>query len=118
MTQTQPQQSQPAQPQGSGGPNQADPKDIEQNKIWAMLGYVGIGSIVVLVAKKDSPFAQWHAKQGLAIFIAFFIGMIPIIGWLLFFWAFICMILGIINAAQGKYWKAPLFGNIVHKQAK
>ena len=44
-------------------------EDIENNKIFAILGYlVGlIGLVVAYLAAKESPYAMFHAKQALKI---------------------------------------------------
>jgi uncharacterized membrane protein len=90
--------------------------DIEENKIWAAIAYLGILSLVVLLAKKDSPFAQYHAKQGLVLFIATIIlGWIPLIGWMLAFVNIVFMVLGIMNAVQGKQTPLPLYGTLADK---
>jgi uncharacterized membrane protein len=48
---------------------QATKEDIEQNKAVAAIGYISILCFVPLLLKKDSPFAQFHAKQGLGLFV-------------------------------------------------
>ena len=44
-----------------------DPKDISDNKIYAMLGYLlGTGGIIIaLLGAKDSPYAKFHVKQAI-----------------------------------------------------
>jgi uncharacterized membrane protein len=49
---------------------QFDPKDIEQNKVMALLSYFGILVLVPLLAAKESRFARFHAGQGLNLLIA------------------------------------------------
>ena len=96
-----------------------DQKDIEENKTIAALGYVWILCLVPLILKRKSPFAQFHAKQGLILFIVEVIGSfifwIPIIGWALFAIVGILAIIGIVQALDGKYWKMPIFGQFVEK---
>lgn len=107
-----------------------DPEDIEQNKVMAILAYI-IFLIPLLVAK-DSPYAKYHTNQGLVLFIAAFVGgivlnilhyilsYIIIIGWivsiLLHFlypiFVIALVIIGIINAANGKAKPLPLIGHI------
>ena len=86
-----------------------DNKDVEENKTLAAIGYVGILCFVPLLLKKDSKFAQFHAKQGLILLILEVLGFIPVIGWALFVIAVVFSLLGIINAMDGKYWKMPFF---------
>ena len=38
--------------------------------LMAVLSYLGILCLIPLLTKKDDPEVQWHAKNGLALFIA------------------------------------------------
>ena len=109
-----------------------DPADIQNNKIMAVLAYIGILFLVPLLAAKDSKFARFHANQGLVLFLADIIGgiiiaivsailvWIPVIGWLisllisllLSIMMLVFMIIGIVNAAQGQAKELPLIGSI------
>lgn len=85
-----------------------DAKDVEENKVMACLSYLGILFLVPLLAKKDSKFAQTHAKQGMALFICeVILAIIPYLGWLLELAVVVIAIIGLINALQGKFWKIP-----------
>lgn len=62
--------------------------DIEEHKMVAAIGYIGILCFIPLLLKKESDFAQFHGKQGLAIFIAEVIAtvlsftmIVPVILW-------------------------------------
>lgn len=112
-------------------------KDIDENKIMAVLSYIGILVLIPLLAKKDSPYAQFHAKQGLVLLItgvalgvistvAGFIAVIPVIGWIIgllvglaIFVAGIGLmvigIMGIINAVTGKMKELPIIGQYASK---
>ncbi len=102
----------------------ADKNDVEQNKVYAILAYLGILVLVPLLAAKESPYAQFHANQGLLLFLAgialsfawFILAFIPFIGWLLSFSAWVLLlvlaIMGIVNAAQGEMKKLPIIGDI------
>ncbi len=64
-----PVQAQPApdsEPRPQAAPT--EDADIASNKGMAVLGYIGPLCFIPLLAKKDSPFAQFHAKQGLGLF--------------------------------------------------
>ncbi len=95
-------------------------KDVEENKIYGILAYIGILFIVPLLAAPKSPFAKFHANQGCVLFIAgvalAVISWIPILGWLIGFIGWIVVvvlaIMGIVNAAGGKMEKLPLIGDI------
>lgn len=104
--------------------NQFDPADIEKNKTMAILSYLGFLFLVPLLAAKDSPFAKFHANQGLVLFIfdiivtvvSTILGILPFIGWLisllLYAVVLVFVILGIINAAGGKAKQLPIIGGI------
>lgn len=94
-------------------------KDVDENKIYGVLAYIGILFIVPLLAAKDSPFAKFHANQGAVLFIAGVavnvVWVVPILGWIVGFFGWIAVlvlaVLGIINAANGKMEKLPLIGD-------
>jgi uncharacterized membrane protein len=94
---------------------QADPKDVQENKLWAILGYLGILCLIPLLAKKDSKFAQFHAKQGLILLIGEFFVWVPILGWLLGIVIFVFWIMGIINVLNGKMTPLPIVGELAAK---
>lgn len=100
---------------------QADPKDVEQNKVMAILAYIFF--LIPLLAAKDSKFAMYHANQSLVLFIIGIAG--NIIGGILFFvYIGVCVtslvnlawlvlaIIGIINASNGEMKPLPIVGNI------
>jgi uncharacterized membrane protein len=98
------------------GPN---PADVEKNKVFAVLAYLGILFIVPLLAAKESPFAMYHANQGLVLFLGWvalgIVSMIPLVGLIAFVGyvaGLVFMILGIINAANGQMKPLPLIGGI------
>jgi uncharacterized membrane protein len=99
--------------------------DAERNKVFAILAYLGILFLVPLLAAKDSPFARYHANQGLTLFLAWIVltvartilFYIPVVGWIfaLALWVvdiglLVLMVMGIINAAQGKMEPLPVIG--------
>ena len=93
----------------------SDPKDVEENKAIACLSYLGVLCLIPLLAKKDSKYAQAHAKQGLVMMIAMVLAAIPFVGWV---WGAIVLVLEIIalvNCLSGKYWQIPGAHNIAKK---
>jgi len=90
-------------------------KDIEENKLWAFLGYLGLLCLIPLLAKKDSKFAQFHAKQGLILLIASVGMVIPFINIILGIAIFVLWIMGIINVFSGKMKKLPIVGDLAEK---
>ncbi|MGI6103390.1 MAG: DUF4870 domain-containing protein [Patescibacteria group bacterium] len=101
-------------------PNEKPMTDNSDDKLWAVLSYFWIVSVLVLLLKKDSPFALYHAKQGLVLFIVSTVGgfiadMIPILGWLIIASLFssamlVLFIIGIMNSVQGKMVPLPVIG--------
>ena len=45
-------------------------KDAQDNKAMGILAYLGILVLVPIFAAKESPFARFHANQGLVLLIA------------------------------------------------
>jgi uncharacterized membrane protein len=96
-------------------PDQPAPQK-EQNTGMAVVAYI-IFFIPLLTDTKNDPFVRYHVQQGLVLFIGWLVAMvlswIPVImlfGWLLHIGLFVLMILGIINAVNGKQVPLPLIG--------
>ncbi len=98
-------------------------KEVLEGKAYAILSYLWILCLIPLILKKENKFALFHAKQGLIIFIGEliigFIGVIPIIGWMMLFLGTlifgILSLMGIVQALLGNYWKMPVVGDIAQK---
>jgi len=109
-------------PTSNGSPTA---KDLEENKAITFLSYLWLLSIIPLLTKKDSKFAQFHAKQGLVLAIIWTVaswltGIIPFIGPLLLFpiitiAGIILSIMGLLNVAKGEMKELPVIGDIVKK---
>ena len=105
-----------------------DANDIQQNKGIAVLSYLGL-----LLAAKNSRFAQFHTNQGLVLFLteialSVSLGILSAIfslsgiSVLIFLFRLIryaanvaCLIfaiIGIVNVCQGKAKKLPIIGEI------
>ncbi len=117
---------------GSGEPLEVEAEDAEKNKMFGILAYLGILCLVPILAAKDSPFAKYHANQGLVLFIAWIVlavavniidailstilpaslGFIASILSLAYLGILILVVLGIINAAAGKCVPLPVIGGI------
>lgn len=100
-----------------------DPQDVKDNKVMAALSYLGILVLVPLLAKKDSPYCQFHAKQGLVLFLSWIVigivSVIPILGWIVGILGsillFVLFIIGIVNALGGKAKELPIIGQLGNK---
>jgi uncharacterized membrane protein len=83
-------------------------RDIESNKYYAALSYVFVLFLIPLLLKRSSKFTQFHARQGLIIFM-----FEIIVGWIVFFGQIILLsmmtisIVGIVRALNGEWWKIP-----------
>lgn len=100
-----------------------DSHDVEENKVIAALSYFGILVLVPLLAKKESPFCQFHAKQGLVLLISWVIigvvAVIPILGWIVSIFGslflFVLFVLGVVNALGGQAKELPVIGQFGDK---
>lgn len=94
----------------------------EQDKIQLILSY--LFPFVPFFTVKDSDYVQWHAKQGLALWItcvagSILLGVIPLIGCFaapLFGIAVtIACIKGLLEAFKPARWEIPLVSSIAQK---
>ncbi len=91
--------------------------DVEINKDIAALSYAWVLSVVVFFWKKDSPFAQFHAKQGMVLFaLSIIFTLIPFVGRYLNLLILMLCVLGFISAAQGQWKGIPIIGDIASGQ--
>ncbi len=108
-----------------------DAKDIQDNKGMTILSYIGPFVFIPFFARKNSPFAQYHAKRGLNLFILQAIVSVAlsilgtilgfskigsIINWLVSTPINLAMlalsVIGIINVARGKCKELPVVSGI------
>lgn len=110
--------------------------DAQDNKAMGIIAYFGILCLIPLFAAKQSKFAQYHARQGLTLFV-FYIGytvltsiikgiLWNILPWTMFgiysaisyifsiasIFFLVLIIIGIVNAAKGECKELPLIGKI------
>ncbi len=83
------------------------PPTTDRN-LMAALSYVWLLSLVMLIIKRDDAFIHFHAKQGVVLLIISIFWFIPIIGQLAAILAFAGMVIGFVNAWQGKEYQLPL----------
>lgn len=107
---------------------QFDSKDVEDNKIISLFSYLGILFLIPMIAANQSKFAKFHVNQGIVLFIADLVlgvlmrifgwtfGLIGL-GWIaaivnsaLGVVILVFVILGIVNAVQGKAKRLPVIG--------
>lgn len=89
--------------------------DIENNKTIALLSYFFLLCLVPLLTKKDSPFAYFHAKQGLVLCIGWFFTWVPFVGVILAILLGVLSVIGIFNVVNDKKEKLPIVGDLADK---
>ena len=99
--------------------NKTESKDVSENKGIAVLSYLWILCLIPLLTKKDSKFAQFHAKQGLVLLIIEIVGTLiywfPIFGQLFAVLLLVVSIVGIIKVLNGEWWKIPYIYDLSKK---
>lgn len=106
-----------------------DTNDIEQNKAISAIAYIPILFIVPMLATQ-SPYAKFHANQGLIMtltciilniasrILGFVLEWVPILPTLVSavfsLSSLALLIIGIINAVQGKAKKLPIVGGLLN----
>ena len=99
-----------------------DSNDIAENKAVASISYISLLFILPLFLKKDSPFVQEHAKQGLILFLFELLGTIifylpfigRVLGSIILVICLIVSIVGFLVAITGSFVAFP----IIHDLAK
>lgn len=123
---------QPAMSSGQG--------DVQANKGYAVLSYLGILFLIPYFTRKNSEYAQYHAKQGMSLFIAsaacsvvsfvldsvfgmisgflgvFLVGVIGFLQTCVSVGVLVLAIIGIVNAVQGKMNPLPFIGKLSLKK--
>ena len=108
-----------------------DAQDIADNKAVSIFAYIGLLFLIPLLAAPKSKFARFHTNQGLVLFLAEVIvgtavsivaeilDLIPVVGVIgslmstaVSIAALALMVVGIINAANGKAKELPVIGSI------
>lgn len=102
-------------------PSQPQPPVTQEEKIWGALSYVPMVALVAFLIKPRSEFVKLHGRQGLLIFIIFFLSIFlyiilpplgPLLGGLVQLAMFVIGIFSIYQAILGNWWKTPVLGNI------
>ena len=103
---------------------QMDPRDIAENKVYAVLAYFGILVLIPIFAAPQSKFAKFHANQALILDIVavvlsilmstlcFVVPPLAVLFGLLDIPVIIWLILGIVNAANGVAKELPITGKL------
>ena len=96
--------------------------DIQQNRITAAIGYFGMLCFIPLLLNRKSPYAQFHAYQGLVLFlletVLFMIFLVPVVGMMI--WAVLMVGFAVVSvvaywrALKGEAWEIPIIIQIVN----
>ena len=108
--------------EGTTQPTASPQNDAEKNKLMAILAYT-LFFLPLVTDSKDSPFAKFHANQGLVLLLFAVVSQVVsgmlvfvLIGLLLLplsgLFTFILWIVGMINANNGEMKPLPLIGGI------
>jgi uncharacterized membrane protein len=96
----------------------------QDEKIISAIGYIWLLFLIPLLLKKDSEYCQFHAKQGMLLFVfslaVMILGGVPVLGWLIITplgWIAILIltVIGFVNALSGKKWEMPILGKWAKK---
>lgn len=92
-----------------------DPKDVEENKGVAAIGYISILCLVPLFLKPGSAYAKFHGKQGMILFILELFGFIPVLGWMLWVLAIVAAVYGLLEAWHGRATRIPVVADLADR---
>lgn len=92
-----------------------DPKDVAENKGVAAVGYISILFLVPLFLKPQSPYAKFHGKQGMILFILELFGFIPLLGWMLWVLAVVAAVYGFLEAWNGRATRIPVIADLADR---
>jgi uncharacterized membrane protein len=88
---------------------EAQKRDIDTNRDVAAFSYFLILSPVLLFTRRDSPFIQFHARQATVLFVLLIIiALLPGRLSYLNFLTVALAITGLMQANQGRRWRAPV----------
>lgn len=110
----------------------AQSRDIRENTYWGVAAYIGPLCLLTLLVRRKSPFARFHGRQGLVLFIAELIygvvftvlealtrPILPLYIGMRCVWALVtlflltCVVLGVMHASKGEVAPMPLLGHIL-----
>ncbi|MGN7612215.1 hypothetical protein ACQZV8_09045 [Magnetococcales bacterium HHB-1] len=93
------------------------------SKVLASMSYLGILALVPMVLNRDDSYVNFHARQGIIIWmwevIAIYCLFLPGIGRLIFVSSsFLCLlfsIIGLISVFLNRAWRLPIVGTWVNR---
>jgi uncharacterized membrane protein len=112
------QQYQAYRPKPTAYVPETDEQDIRDNSTLSLFCYLGIFVILPLTAKPESKYVKFHANQGICLMLYYIIIMlcaiVPFLGWIVaavgYIFGFVCLIMGVVRACNGRMIPLPLIG--------
>ncbi|MEM7624497.1 MAG: DUF4870 domain-containing protein [Planctomycetota bacterium] len=109
--------------------NTTEPRPASPDPLMCVLSYLGLLALIPLLARKDDPFVQWHAKQGLLLMAASIgvmiaLGVIGValpwavaglLGMAVWLGVLTLMVVCIVQAVRGERWPIPVIGSLVSR---
>ena len=88
------------------------------SRLLAIMSYLGVLSLVPLVMNRDDSYVQFHARQGVVLWmwevLAIYTLLVPAVGSFFFrFSSIACLVLsviGVLSVLLGRAWKFPIIG--------
>ena len=88
------------------------------SRVLAVMSYLGVLSLVPLVMNRNDPYVQFHARQGVVLWmwevLAIYTLLVPAVGHFFFrFSSVACLVLsviGVLSVLLGRAWRFPLIG--------
>lgn len=113
----------PVPPPSEASPGEATPVEavpIEQpsdsGKVLAVLGYIFpvVAAVALFIDPyRQEPFVRLHAVQAIALWLCGLLVWIPVIGWIIGVALFVVVVIALIKALQGEYYRIPFLYDLV-----
>jgi fumarate reductase subunit D len=89
------------------------------SRVLAAMSYLGVLSLVPLVMNRDDSYVQFHARQGVVLWmwevLAIYTLLVPGVGQFFFrITSIACLVLsviGVVSVLLGRAWKFPIIGD-------
>ncbi|MDP3997713.1 MAG: hypothetical protein U1C49_01385 [Candidatus Andersenbacteria bacterium] len=97
-----------------------DLTDLDEARLYAAMCYLFVLVFIPILTRRDNPLINWHARQGLVISVGFVLASAAaawngVLGGLVFLLLLIADIVAMVQALQGRKWKAPFMGMLAEK---
>ena len=82
-------------------------------KLTGIVAYITWVGLLLAFILGDRKGAKFHLNQALVLWIVGSIaGFIPLVGWIVSIFCFVCVVMGLISACKGEEKEVPLLGKI------